>query len=161
MTCCYQHGSCIVSDAMSGAEVMDIVDPNGALPLCAAFSGDNKWMCVGYDDGHATMFSITRGEIQKKHSMAVITPQSHNPNPQNTNPLPFTQGHKFRIIATAFDPSHEYVATASFDCNICVWHSINGICRILLSGHTGPVTSLAFLCFGPFLISASSDRTAR
>ena len=115
MTCCYQHGSCIVSDAMSGAEVMDIVDPNGALPLCAAFSGDNKWMCVGYDDGHATMFSITRGEIQKKHSMAVITPQSHNPNPQNTNPLPFTQGHKFRIIATAFDPSHEYVATASFE----------------------------------------------
>ncbi len=42
-----------------------------------------------------------------------------------------------------------------------MWHAINGICRIKLVGHAGPVTSLAFLAFGPFLISASSDRTAR
>jgi WD40 repeat protein len=42
-----------------------------------------------------------------------------------------------------------------------VWHAINGICRIKLVGHSGPVTSLAFLGFGPFLISSSSDRTAR
>lgn len=42
-----------------------------------------------------------------------------------------------------------------------MWHAINGICRIVLSGHVAPVTSLAFLEFGPFLVSASSDRTAR
>ena len=71
MACCYQHGQCIAFEAQSGAEVMAIDDGSDTLPLCVAFSGDDKWMCVGYDDGHATMYSVSRHSIERKHSMAV------------------------------------------------------------------------------------------
>lgn len=71
MTCCYQHGQCRVLDAQSGAECMTIDDASGALPLCVAFSDDCKWMCLGYDDGHATMYSVTKFSIDRKHTMTV------------------------------------------------------------------------------------------
>ncbi len=71
MTCCYQHGECIVFDAQSGAEIMKVDDGSGALPLCVAFSGDGHWMCVGYDDGHATMYSVSHQSIERKHTMTV------------------------------------------------------------------------------------------
>ncbi len=71
MVCCYQHGDCIVFEAQSGDEIMKIDDNSGTMCLCSAFSGDNKWMCVGYDDGHATMYSVSKQSIERKHSMAV------------------------------------------------------------------------------------------
>ena len=71
MACCYQHGQCRVVDAQSGDEFLMIDDASGALPLCVSFSDDCKWMCLGYDDGHATMFSVSKFSIERKHTMAV------------------------------------------------------------------------------------------
>lgn len=73
MACCYQHGECVVFDAQGGAEIMKIDDGSGTLPLCVAFSGDSLWMCVGYDDGHATMYSVSQHSIERKHTMTVCT----------------------------------------------------------------------------------------
>jgi WD40 repeat protein len=71
MVCCYQHGDCVVFGAQSGDEIMKIDDNSGAMCLCSAFSGDSKWMCVGYDDGHATVYSVTKQSIERKYSMTV------------------------------------------------------------------------------------------
>ena len=82
MACCYQHGQCRVLDAQSGAEFMTIDDASGALPLCVSFSDDSKWMCLGYDDGHATMYSATKFSIDRKHTMTVRLrlPNTHTRN---------------------------------------------------------------------------------
>lgn len=71
MVCCYQHGQCIVYDAQSGAELMTIDDSSDTLPLCVALSGDNKWMCVGHEDGHAVVYSVSKHSIDRQHSMSV------------------------------------------------------------------------------------------
>ncbi len=54
----------------------------------------------------------------------------------------------------------EFLASASSDKTVRVWHAASGVCVRVLEGHTGEVHCVAAVCAGR-LESASSDKTVR
>lgn len=74
----------------------------------------------------------------------------------------FTAPSRLSFSCMAVDPSGEVVAAGSIDSfDIHIWSVQTGQLLDQLSGHEGPVSSLAFSPDGGILISGSWDRTAR
>ncbi|KAM0558491.1 hypothetical protein ACHAPJ_004685 [Fusarium lateritium] len=74
----------------------------------------------------------------------------------------FTAPTRLSFACMAVDPSGEVVAAGSLDSfDIHIWSVQTGQLLDQLSGHEGPVSSLAFTPNGNSLISGSWDRTAR
>lgn len=74
----------------------------------------------------------------------------------------FTAPTRLSFSCMAVDPSGEVVAAGSLDSfDIHIWSVQTGQLLDQLSGHEGPVSSLAFAPNGDSLISGSWDRTAR
>ncbi|KAM5342646.1 hypothetical protein ACJ41O_013612 [Fusarium nematophilum] len=74
----------------------------------------------------------------------------------------FTAPTRLSFSCMAVDPSGEVVAAGSLDSfDIHIWSVQTGQLLDQLSGHEGPVSSLAFAPNGTSLVSGSWDRTAR
>ncbi|KAH6626884.1 WD40-repeat-containing domain protein [Chaetomium sp. MPI-SDFR-AT-0129] len=74
----------------------------------------------------------------------------------------FTAGERLSFSCMAVDPSGEVVAAGSIDSfDVHIWSVQTGQLLDRLSGHEGPVSSLAFAPNGGLLVSGSWDRTAR
>lgn len=74
----------------------------------------------------------------------------------------FTAPKRLSFSSLAVDPSGEVVAAGSLDdFDIHIWSVQTGQLLDQLSGHEGPVSSLAFAPNGSALISGSWDRTVR
>ncbi|KXJ92855.1 periodic tryptophan protein 2 [Microdochium bolleyi] len=74
----------------------------------------------------------------------------------------FTAPTRLSFSCMAVDPSGEVVAAGSLDSfDIYIWSVQTGQLLDQLSGHEGPVCSLAFAPNGDILVSGSWDRTAR
>ncbi|EFX03833.1 periodic tryptophan protein 2 [Grosmannia clavigera kw1407] len=74
----------------------------------------------------------------------------------------FTAPTRLSFSCMAVDPSGEVVAAGSIDSfDIHIWSVQTGQLLDQLSGHEGPVSSLAFAPDGSGLVSGSWDRTAR
>ncbi|KAM7208758.1 WD40-repeat-containing domain protein [Naviculisporaceae sp. PSN 640] len=74
----------------------------------------------------------------------------------------FTAPERLSFSCMAVDPSGEVVAAGSVDSfDIHIWSVQTGQLLDRLTGHEGPVTSLAFAPNGGLLVSGSWDRTAR
>lgn len=74
----------------------------------------------------------------------------------------FTAPTRLSFSCMAVDPSGEVVAAGSLDSfDIHIWSVQTGQLLDQLSGHEGPVSSLAFSPNGSLLFSGSWDRTAR
>ncbi|RSL53080.1 Periodic tryptophan protein 2 [Fusarium duplospermum] len=74
----------------------------------------------------------------------------------------FTAPTRLSFSCMAVDPSGEVVAAGSLDSfDIHIWSVQTGQLLDQLSGHEGPVSSLAFAPNGSSLVSGSWDRTAR
>ncbi|KAF7559042.1 hypothetical protein G7046_g5113 [Stylonectria norvegica] len=74
----------------------------------------------------------------------------------------FTAPTRLSFSCMAVDPSGEVVAAGSLDSfDIHIWSVQTGQLLDQLSGHEGPVSSLAFAPSGGALVSGSWDRTAR
>ncbi|KAK3350972.1 WD40-repeat-containing domain protein [Neurospora tetraspora] len=74
----------------------------------------------------------------------------------------FTAPERLSFSCMAVDPSGEIVAAGSVDSfDIHIWSVQTGQLLDRLSGHEGPVASLAFAPNGGLLVSGSWDRTAR
>lgn len=74
----------------------------------------------------------------------------------------FTAPTRLSFSCMAVDPSGEVVAAGSLDSfDIHIWSVQTGQLLDQLSGHEGPVSSLAFAPNGDSLVSGSWDRTAR
>ncbi|KAI1768701.1 WD40-repeat-containing domain protein [Hypoxylon sp. FL1150] len=74
----------------------------------------------------------------------------------------FTAPSRLSFSCMAVDPSGEIVAAGSLDSfDIHIWSVQTGQLLDQLSGHEGPVCSLAFAPDGSLLFSGSWDRTAR
>ena len=69
-------------------------------------------------------------------------------------------GHAEDIVAIAFNPSGQTIATGSLDGTARTW-SLAGTRIATFVGHTGPVNSVAFSPDARSLVTASSDRTVR
>lgn len=74
----------------------------------------------------------------------------------------FTAPERLSFSCMAVDPSGEVVAAGSIDSfDIHIWSVQTGQLLDRLSGHEGPVSSLAFAPNGGLLVSGSWDKTAR
>ena len=74
----------------------------------------------------------------------------------------FTAPDRLAFSCLAVDPSGEIVAAGSVDSfDVHIWSVQTGQLLDRLSGHEGPVSSLAFAPDGSILVSGSWDRTAR
>ncbi|KAK0651820.1 WD40-repeat-containing domain protein [Cercophora newfieldiana] len=74
----------------------------------------------------------------------------------------FTAPERLSFSCLAVDPSGEVVAAGSVDSfDIHIWSVQTGQLLDRLTGHEGPVSSLAFAPNGGLLVSGSWDRTAR
>jgi periodic tryptophan protein 2 len=74
----------------------------------------------------------------------------------------FTAPERLSFSCMAVDPSGEVVAAGSIDSfDIHIWSVQTGQLLDRLTGHEGPVSSLAFAPNGGLLVSGSWDRTAR
>ncbi len=76
-------------------------------------------------------------------------------------PIAVLTGHEATILASAFGPDGQTVATASQDNNARLWDARTGRLRAVLSGHDWQVTSIAYSNDSRRVITASSDMTAR
>ena len=72
-------------------------------------------------------------------------------------------GHSGKVLALSFDKvDHQYLASGSEDQNIVVWHVGSPQRKyLLLKGHSGSITSLAFTEYSEKLASGSLDGTIR
>ncbi|KAK3997556.1 WD40-repeat-containing domain protein [Cladorrhinum sp. PSN332] len=74
----------------------------------------------------------------------------------------FTAPDRLSFSCMAVDPSGEVVAAGSIDSfDVHIWSVQTGQLLDRLSGHEGPVSSLAFAPDGGLLVSGSWDKTAR
>ncbi|KAH8888717.1 WD40 repeat-like protein [Thozetella sp. PMI_491] len=74
----------------------------------------------------------------------------------------FTAPERLSFSCMAVDPSGEIVAAGSVDSfDVHIWSVQTGQLLDRLTGHEGPVSSLAFAPNGGLLVSGSWDRTAR
>ncbi|KAI1326880.1 periodic tryptophan protein 2 [Xylariaceae sp. FL0255] len=74
----------------------------------------------------------------------------------------FTAPSRLSFSCLAVDPSGEVVAAGSLDSfDIHIWSVQTGQLLDQMSGHEGPISSLAFAPSGDLLVSGSWDRTAR
>ena len=90
-------------------------------------------------------------------------------NPSNGD-TSLTYGHKDMIISLAVSPDSRLVATGSKDSTIIIWSrtpspspSFASTFTLLhrFTGHTGPVTCLAFTLTSDFVLSGSADKTVK
>ncbi|MEM1250959.1 MAG: AAA-like domain-containing protein [Cyanobacteria bacterium P01_H01_bin.21] len=70
------------------------------------------------------------------------------------------RGHGAPVYGVTFSPDGQYIATASWDNTLKLWHA-SGQLITTLSGHTNAVWDVAFSPDGEYLVSASADATAK
>jgi hypothetical protein len=71
-------------------------------------------------------------------------------------------GHTKPVVATAFSPSGNSLATGSADGTVRLWNpGLPATSPIVLHGHSGPITNLSFSADSRWLVTSSQDGTAR
>ncbi|KAJ0397462.1 hypothetical protein ATCC90586_000251 [Pythium insidiosum] len=150
-----------------------------------AYSPDGRLLATGADDAKLKLWDTTSGFCYvtfTEHS-APVTGVAFTPNGQavvsasldgTVRAFDLNRYKNFRVLTTpepvqfislALDPSGQLVCAGTMDpFNIYVWSLQTGRVTDVLSGHTGPVTSLAFapsIATEPVLASGSWDHTVR
>jgi periodic tryptophan protein 2 len=152
---------------------------------CLAFSPDGQNFATGGDDGKVKLWNAASGfcfvtfsehtssvsavEFAKQGSVVVSASLDGTVRAYDMvryrNFRTFTSPTSAQFHSLAVDPSGEIVCAAgsgaseTFD--IFVWSTQTGKLLEVLSGHEGPVASLAFSPLGDRIVSASWDQTVR
>ncbi|PVH69552.1 beta transducin-like protein HET-D2Y [Cadophora sp. DSE1049] len=71
------------------------------------------------------------------------------------------EGHSSWVRSVAFSHDSAWLASASEDKTVKIWHASTGECLQTLEGHSGSVNSVAFSHDSAWLASASEDKTVK
>ncbi|KAK6486703.1 PWP2 small subunit processome component [Huso huso] len=71
------------------------------------------------------------------------------------------QGHFNNMVALAYSPDGQYIATGGDDGKVKVWNTNSGFCFVTFTDHTSSVTAVTFNSTGFVIVSASLDGTVR
>ncbi|KAJ1027674.1 hypothetical protein NDA16_002013 [Ustilago loliicola] len=80
---------------------------------------------------------------------------------QTDRPLATLQGHEARVARTAFHPTGDYVASASFDGTWRLWDVATSECLTVQEGHSKEVYSVEFQDDGALVASGGLDAIGR
>ncbi|KAK3112358.1 U3 snoRNP protein [Teratosphaeriaceae sp. CCFEE 6253] len=136
---CADDGKIKVWDASSGFCVVTFTEHSSGVTACE-FARRGNVLFTASLDGSVRAFDLIRYRCFRT----------------------FTAPKRLSFSSIAVDPAGEVVAAGSLDdFDIHVWSVQTGQLLDQLSGHEGPVSSLAFSPNGSTLISGSWDRTVR
>lgn len=176
------HGQLLVWEWQSESYILKQqghLDATNAL----AYSPDGTRLVTGSDDGKLKLWDLQSGfciVTFPEHSSG-ITGCAFSPNRSTVlftssldgsvrawdlfryrNFRVFTAPNRLPFTCLAVDPSAEVVAAGSTDSfDIHIWSVQTGQLLDTLSGHEGPVSTLAFTPSGSALVSGSWDHTVR
>ncbi|MBN3290963.1 PWP2 protein, partial [Polypterus senegalus] len=71
------------------------------------------------------------------------------------------QGHFNSMVALAYSPDGQYIATGGDDGKVKVWNTNSGFCFVTFTEHTSSVSAVTFNYTGFVILSASLDGTVR
>ena len=147
-----------------------------------AYSPDGQHIATGGDDGKVKVWNATSGfcfVTFSEHSSAVSSVEFAKQGQvlftasldgtvrafdliRYRNFRTFTSPAPVQFSCLAVDPSGEVVAAGSTDSfEVFLWSVQTGKLLDVLTGHEGPISSLAFSPTGNFLASGSWDKTVR
>ena len=123
------------------------------IPVCfpvasLAFSPDGKNLLTPGPDNSACIWKV-RTEPEAEIPGAPSEPQQR------------LLGHVRAVMAVAWSPDGQWVATGSKDHTVRIWAASTGRERMTLAGHTSGVQALAFTWDSMLLATGSADHTIR
>jgi periodic tryptophan protein 2 len=149
---------------------------------CMAYSPDGIVICTGGEDGKIKLWNATSGfcyvTLEKSHTAPITGVAFANSSVVLSSSLDGTVRahdlHRYRTFKTlttptpvqflnvAVDPSGEIVLAGSTEpFHIYSWNLQTGKLLDIFTGHSGPVSALAFQSNGGMLASASWDGTVK
>ncbi|XP_060172184.1 uncharacterized protein LOC132603240 isoform X2 [Lycium barbarum] len=127
------------------ARIVNIITGNVVTSLiahtdsieCVGFSASATWVATGGMDNNLIIWDL-----------------------QQSTPRSICE-HEDGVTSLLWLGQHRYVATGCVDGKVRIWDSLSGECVRTFSGHTDAIQSLSASFNGEYLVSASSDGTAR
>ncbi len=130
--------------------------------LSLALSSDNRKLASGMADGNIRLwdFNLEESGFDRPQG-GVLSVAQAAPAPQSSPTI--LRGHEAEVLALAFAPESQLLASASADGTVRLWN-ISGFAPpeiAVLSGHTDSVRSIVFSPDGGTLASGGEDGTIR